>query len=404
MPPGLGSNSTISATNPFLTFSAPQRDDLSLDNQLPPENPQRSFSPKALSPQLCPSGRYSATVPTLNHSSSMMPVATSRLDPFVYQGDTEWLESSSSLRFSSDTDLTHSALVSEIDFTPFLTPGPGSTLSHVSNVPHLPKSPGGSEILPQSFLNDANPAQSFNHTTCSPPGSIKPGLSKPAFSPMHDLCLSPYITPAISDPTLGYSSDDIPDYNEEYLTDDSGSDPRFEPSLASAHNLPDLYATPGPEYCLPRRIYFDSPTEDPSNHDSLQLRSGIEYDALDFHWEPYFRKGSDQGEEDAPTVASLPQIYDLSDGADTEHKLWTKLPTRFPTPECLPSPSPFRFSVHHLENINTATTFAAVNPPQPRTPDVQPVAPVFAPAPGIFISPLRGSDKIHSSPVSCISR
>lgn len=276
----------------------------------------------------------------------------------------------------------HSISVSELDFIPFSTPGPGSTLSPASDLVQRQRS-----CLPPTFDHDNLPSLPFH--------------SQPPLKEVHVLNSTPY--PAIladsslpcyatgfSDLAHGYSSDDVLDHHED-LTDDSGSDPYLDHHV---YHLQNLSTTPEPRSRAPRPIYFNSPTEDPSDSDPLQPI--IDYDTLDFHWEAYFTKDVKH--------TNLPRHDAQQEMTDTSELLLSELGPEIPlhhtllTLESPPSPSPFRFSVDHLDQASTSEPFEHKDD-KPKTPEVYSTRSTFAPAPGIYISPLRGGD-VSSFPAS----
>ncbi|KAG5645212.1 hypothetical protein DXG03_006730 [Asterophora parasitica] len=324
-------------------------------------------------------------------------------------------------------------------FVPFSTPGPGSTLSLASDGAPKVNMPSSKPYALEHLrnINQANSASSaLTFKPFSTPGPIAlHSLANPApssDSPPRDLHLPPYYAStaqAHSDPAPAYYSDDIPEYSYyedpgPFTDDDSGSEPAlnhdpdsvdFIDSIDVSH-LPNVFATPGPGYCAPCPIYFDSPAEDPSDPDPLQPEVGydMDYGSIDFLWEPFNRKGTEERRQ-APVnprahheiclnhlnlhEANLESEYDdLQDAA-----------TFALTPEQLPSPAPFRFSdfpdPSRDADPQTPPNQQLQRPSQtaPHTPDPgsDPAAPVFAPAPGIYISPLRGDPEPTSllSPV-----
>lgn len=268
--------------------------------------------------------------------------------------------------------------ISQLDFVPFLAPGPASTLSSAPDLTHMSRLLGRSDIAQRPLSTD--------HETFASMSSLED-------YDQHESCLPQYAA-SLSDPAPGYSSDEIPDYNayyEDHLTDDSGSDPHFDQSLLDAHEVSNFYATPGPAFCPSRPIYFDSPTENPSDADPLDPGYKIDYDALDFRWEPFNRKGTEDDVIAPSYNTPQHQIYKIFD----EHEFTNAEVDNLPfTPERILSPGPFHF-VHDIENSPGISAVVHTDtheqPPvsQPKTSELQSTAPVFAPAPGIYISPLR---------------
>lgn len=281
----------------------------------------------------------------------------------------------------------------DLDFVPFSTPGPGSlTLKgdSRSKSPRLPAVPQDPKTVvdPNMFpfpdvLPFSMPGPALAATLVSPDTSCS--------LPSAELCLPSYIA-SMSDTAPGYSSDDMPDFNtycNDPCADDSASDPSFEP-CAYTQPLPNLFATPGPGYRPPQRIYFDSPTEDPSDSDSLQPGCDIDYEALGFHWEPFNRKNINAMEPEE-TMMSIP-LQQASSGVDVDvepdrQQESTKQDHSHPPPSLrhVLSPSPFAFSAC---SQSEAYTNGHGRPTQQSESQRQ-MPPAFAPAPGIFLSPLR---------------
>ncbi|KAF5386017.1 hypothetical protein D9615_002523 [Tricholomella constricta] len=302
----------------------------------------------------------------------------------------------------------------DLDFVPFSTPGPGSTLSLASDTAPQGPSPNF-ELYPQDCFTDMN--DSALSLRISPFSTLGPTASHttqpassdgPSFCLPVDSCLPPY-NAAPSDPAPAYSSDDIPEYSyyeDHCLTDDTGSEPPLDQLLFDASHLPNVFATPGPGYCAPRPIYFDSPIEDPSDSDPLQPGYEIDYGTIDFQWEPFNRKGIDD-ERRMPGTGPHHEIYDTPSlrqaVQEPELQYADDARSNFAlAPEHLPSPSPFRFSSYSDPSkhvfLSPLTHELALQAEHQHTPEPQQPAPVFAPAPGIFISPLRG--KSNSPPVT----
>jgi hypothetical protein len=121
----------------------------------------------------------------------------------------------------------------------------------------------------------------------------------------------------------------------------------------------------------------------------LQPGYKIDYDTLDFHWEPYDRKGLNS--KTAITILPLEGKI-VGDGVvhsgDGEEKIQLPITNQTPFPEGSASPQPFRFCIG---GDTTKPSNESQNSPENRnTLEPEPHhAPAFAPAPGIFISPLR---------------
>jgi len=74
------------------------------------------------------------------------------------------------------------------------------------------------------------------------------------------------------------------------------------PDLQENELSMNIFSTPGPTFVTHRPMYFDSPTEDPSQPDTLEPESyGLDLNALDFQWRPFLRKFlPDHGLTDLP--------------------------------------------------------------------------------------------------------
>jgi hypothetical protein len=302
---------------------------------------------------------------------------------------------------ASDHDLGLDDDVQDLDFVPFSTPGPGSLVSMEnprSKSPRLPAIPEDPRIIID--LDTALFPDSIPFSKPGPTSLVTTSMSSllentSSLRPSADPRLPSYIA-SLSDTVPGYSSDDIPYWNahcDDPFADDSASDPSFDP--ANTQPLPDLFATPGPGYRSPQRIYFDSPTEDPSS-DSLQPGYDIDYETLDFHWEPFNRKDTDVTER-KETIPSIPlQHAGFGVYVDTEpdrQEIFqaTKQEQLHPPPSHRPvSPSPFAFAAGSQSEAYTIVSSHESSAQQCQTtPEPQQMPPVFAPAPGIFLSPLR---------------
>lgn len=289
---------------------------------------------------------------------------------------------------------------------PFSTPGPGSGL-------HMLASPY-SDMRPLASM--PNRPSFSSHRFIGPPSvSSSRQLTAPS-SPLY--------------PTYDSSALDQLDYNSFYedpVTDDSLSEPLLHGYMR--HN-PQMQTLSTPAYHIPRPIYFDSPTEDPSDSDPLQPENDSGYkldtDALDFQWKPFIRNGSiDHGspKHHSEKPLHLPQsqspsqypnqamdVIESPTSSESEarnyhafypsvHGTQTRTSTQtimLSPPKSLPPSSPptndiENNSQHHTSNSLSPET-ADRSESYPRTPErTAPVPPpIFAPAPGIFISPLAG--------------
>ncbi|KAJ7680310.1 hypothetical protein DFH06DRAFT_411860 [Mycena polygramma] len=256
---------------------------------------------------------------------------------------------------------------------PFSTPGPGSVVS-------------------RSILPDPMPPVSFPEPTyCVFPSLSKPQIHCP--EPTY-----PSYTPSFMQPLLpaGFSTENIkppPADYEEYAD--------LPTHLASI----DVFSTPGPGYRTVPPVYFDSPTEDPSDSDPLE--PGYEIGALDFRWEPFIQNEKDR----TPASKSPPAVPDAAvsneddyyyeiqvepDGEDDKDgQLYASInmgPTRYM------SPGPFSFAPPADDFVPPTDTESPRQTQNATTTPDPPASPFFAPVPGIFISPLRGEQAPHTPP------
>lgn len=271
------------------------------------------------------------------------------------------------------------------NFIPFSTPGPGSMLSMTVISPvnraHARSTSDIQQInLPERLLNSNEDHDSSYTSHALAPTALS---NRPSDTADIEPTL-PLQTPCY-ETAPGYSSDDVSDHvstpNDDIYTDESTSDP---PLCHDAYIFPNLFATPGPGYRPPRPIYFDSPAEDPLDSDPLQPGYEIDYDTLDFHWTPFNRKSTNEPEKMSMAVRPLLEEYVRDTDYENENITAFATLSKIKSHEGMKSPGPFRFYVgdetfddsHQLEQPTTPE-------PEKRRP------PVFAPAPGIFISPLR---------------
>ncbi|KAG6862260.1 hypothetical protein C0995_002191 [Termitomyces sp. Mi166 len=284
----------------------------------------------------------------------------------------------------------------DLAFIPFSTPGPASALQSV--VTNL-----RSDLYAPNCLVDMDTETS----ACSPRRLTSTLLSTSASHTMPrsrhtsnessaiDFCLPPYHA-APSDPAPAYSDGIYDDaYYADPLTDETGSEPEGIPERTN-----DVFATPAPGYCAPRPIYFDSPTEEPSDPDHLKPGYEIDLDAINFKWTPFNRK-SIQEQKLAPRYerrlescqSPVFQYQDCPQSETCAVRTRTKFPKDGLPSDSLPSSSPFRFTPHQLtaKTILKKTTSTHAKPPTIQTKPPQP----FAPAPGIFVSPLREKPEIQ---------
>ncbi|KAF8798737.1 hypothetical protein BYT27DRAFT_7246471 [Phlegmacium glaucopus] len=270
---------------------------------------------------------------------------------------------------------------------PFSTPGPASLLgsSVASNTAFsLP--------IPQKYLSLVSYYADETHI-----GSDLP--SNGSHTPVY------YSDSDPSDPGISYNA-----CFETFATDKVNSS--WNPSV-SEEDCPSLfsniYSTPGPLYCAPRPVHFDSPLKDPMIPDHSRLGYEIDYDAIDFHWKPFDRKnlvipdrfqkpiyvsgharsnGASNTSEYEPAVKPIHETNTLN--------LHTS--PRPPSPLPSISPAPFRFLLPPETDVMIAVPESKVQNSiqKPSTPKN---SPYFA-VPGIYISPLDEYRKVNDSAIA----
>ncbi|GJE94971.1 hypothetical protein PsYK624_111480 [Phanerochaete sordida] len=185
--------------------------------------------------------------------------------------------------------------------------------------------------------------------------------------------------------------------------------PRHPGHLETAR-IPDVFSTPGPA----ARIYFDSPIEDPVGSDPLgpeDYELDLDYANLDFRWEKFER-----GELPTILVGRQDQSRrNLREEPGKPHPSRSVVPARR-EPSVVTTDDEFSPEKHPrlenvAENLALAGTPTAGFDGHSQTADEDPLPqddapavldvhtpqersaqrPAFAPAPGIYISPLRGS-------------
>ncbi|KAG6810979.1 hypothetical protein H0H92_009562 [Tricholoma furcatifolium] len=259
----------------------------------------------------------------------------------------------------------------DIGFIPFSTPGPGSIL----------RSPPLSmqAQIATKFSADTEPsmtAHSKNTMPTSPAVDLTHSRIVSNELSSADLCLPPY-NAAPSDPAPAYCSDGI--INTSTSEQDCSQLPVHPQVIADLSNL---FATPGPGY---QPVYFDSPTEDPSDYDPLEPSPGfdIALNNIDFKWTPFDRKAIGEECNIAPGYIDTFHSGLWDDLSGPRPGAFKSTPSNFSetslTSDCMPSPSPFRFSPPAALNYTIQDTEESI-----------PVGLPFTPAPGIFVSPLRG--------------
>ncbi|KAJ7096334.1 hypothetical protein C8R44DRAFT_889652 [Mycena epipterygia] len=249
---------------------------------------------------------------------------------------------------------------------PFSTPGPGSVVSR-SIV---------SDTMPSVHLSGPPRVEYAPARICVPP------VCSP--EPTFFNCTAAFAPPLNSTPVTKHTA--------------SPSTAQFYHGHSEYTNSAyiDIFATPAP-----KPVYFDSPTEEPSDSDPLE--PGYELDSLDFRWEPFIQKGVDENDRTPPMLSAVPpaparisnsddHYYEIQvdpEGEDDENgQLYASI--HIASTERCASPGPFSFAPPDDFSTTRRETSTQIQE-TPVTPE-RPVPLFFAPAPGIFISPLRNND------------
>lgn len=262
---------------------------------------------------------------------------------------------------------------------PFSTPGPASLL--------------GSSVAPSTAFSLPIPKNYLSPVSYADETLID-----------SDLRLHTPVYSSDSDPNLSYN----PCF-ETFATDEASTS--WDPSMPE-EDCPflfsNIYSTPGPRYCAPRPIHFDSPLEDPMSSDPSQPGYEIDYDAIDFHWKPFDRKNlviPDRFQK--PIYSSGPahsndashtSEYELTYAVkpvDETNTLNLHISPKPTSPLLSISPTPFRFLLPPEGDAMTPVPKSQVQnfAQKPSTPKK---SPYFA-VPGIFISPLDEHRKVYDT-------
>lgn len=158
-------------------------------------------------------------------------------------------------------------------------------------------------------------------------------------------------------------------------------------SHVNRSNFQNPYATPGPRYQVPvsQTIYFDFPTDDLSELDPLEGYEALAMDELDFKWEPYFTAKGYSSQNFVHSKSLVSEIP-LEEGElrVEDHGLY-------------PDASSSDGSLHQMSS-DKSPKFRAIQSHSSNDYGENEEDPVvntqlgevaFAPAPGIYISPLR---------------
>ncbi|KAK7057201.1 hypothetical protein R3P38DRAFT_1165764 [Favolaschia claudopus] len=295
---------------------------------------------------------------------------------------------------------------------PFSTPGPASTISKAVISRPIPPP----LCFPEPVLVDATPATTpmlqnrlseqnhFGSTFSSLP-QLYPAPVFPSVDMNMGLQLKkahPFEHPNSDATSLTLSpsrlsAEDIAIFNAPLYPISEESTTRLMDNASYIHNAhTELFSTPGPGYHTGPPVYFDSPTEDPSDSDPLE--PSYELDSLDFRWEPFIQSAEnaipatetpavvrDSGDDYYYEVRVDPEGEDDADGP-----LYASINMGTTSVDQCPSPSQSRFSFAPPADELPSPVLETRESHQParQTPD----PPFFAPGGGIYISPLRGGD------------
>jgi hypothetical protein len=286
---------------------------------------------------------------------------------------------------------------------PFSTPGPSSTVS-------LDLFHTGSGSATSG--NPMNPADQDTYGVW-PPFSMPEPLSRSSINRnvLRGVVLSPPrpspLILAQPEPVYSTTSPFSPFLYENLETNSSDSDPPPLPinvhKLPSSIHLPHIenpFSTPGPRFHVPlsRPIYFDSPTEDPADSDPLAPPEGYALDELDFRWEPFVQKNESETTDGKETRGEWDFSMDFNIKESVEHPMTMDFEVRRDTPEPTTTEDQVSMmelnpSLHPLEarygHRPSSTQGSGQGVAPSPTPEPKKVDTAFAPAPGIFISPLR---------------
>jgi hypothetical protein len=278
---------------------------------------------------------------------------------------------------------------------PFSTPGPiHSALDPKSTAPSLQNTEdvpivGWPDLfsLPDSLIYPA----SSSPDPLAPPSHIS---LAPSFS------LNSQEVSASDDLRFQYSADTTDDY-------DSFADPDVltfpNPNRSNPNSKSDPFSTPGPPY---RPVYFSSPTSDPSS-DAVEpdprYEMEIDYETLNFKFKPFIRTGADSGlgswMRQTHAQTEIDNEWNDKENEDIEYdEVVSQFFEDKGHDENQDKPLTPPLTIQNKANSHPPNSYDDEPLCTPKTPAQDQVAtlspqlnpgPVFAPAPGIFISPLR---------------
>jgi hypothetical protein len=339
--------------------------------------------------------------PMDQHSHSPVPLPIYSPSPIITRSGSGMLQAMTLP--SSDNEYLLRTDINDLP-VPFSAPGPSSAVSLV-----LSHGDSGSAVN----------AQAVDHTHRGE-NDVRPlfSMSRPlAHPPINQTALTLVQTPATRThhPAVGHAQTE-PDLKRNYAptlpsspflyadfaTDSFNSD-RFpvpndvhqHSSSASFPLITKPFSIPGPRFHVPlsRPIYFDSPTEDPSDSNPLE---GYELDELDFRWEPFMRNDVDvrdaekmHGDWDSSLDNDVKKsTEDLGASGfevrmDTYEIMKNKDPTSMIDPNChLPCPRYGQLSPH-LQDREQSSEAQPTITPEPKKSET-----AFVPRPAIFFSAL----------------
>ncbi|KAI0341935.1 hypothetical protein BDW22DRAFT_1358033 [Trametopsis cervina] len=300
---------------------------------------------------------YSKPGPFVSHQSMALVRATpSVTTSSVYRPLSDAVSRSSSIVMSPDASL------------PFTTPGPLAR--------PLPSPPPSNRLLPS------------NRLTSGPSPSVL------------DL---DYMR--LEDTELAHSR--LASSSPDYATDIALQTPIQTRPLFLSSNA-NMFTPP-----VARRIYFDSPAEDPVYSDPLEpdeYELDLDYDKLDFRWEKFKPSGlniadgatavgSDEDDLDYADYAVDPMFRVTNSSPQDESSTTAVEPMVLPHKDIpnvpsdhVPRASPFAEQEGQVSITQPQAKEPLFVPSPPASRQHSPVAQAFAPAPGIYISPLRGEN------------
>ncbi|KAK0241650.1 hypothetical protein EDD85DRAFT_787281 [Armillaria nabsnona] len=157
-----------------------------------------------------------------------------------------------------------------------------------------------------------------------------------------------------------------------------------------------IFSTPGPGYLVSRPLYFNSPAESSVSSDpALEIKYDIECAELDFQWKPYDRSRTSEPQTVCvPSDSSPDHLSDDGPGVGVTKGLGLHTPAG----ECADDANKLKWTSSYPQT-STPRPYATTED-EPQILSKEEHLPVFAHAPGIYLSPLQCS---RSSSVSVTS-